>query len=229
MLQEDLLHNALQLLLQRDRLGLWEIARERVNGYPCYSLVGSDGTDLLWHAGSCWIVGNREDKGSNVGGMLAYDGALRPDRLTQGVSWAVMGLAKDWVSAPLVACLTGAKLDFELGSASHTVALVGATPLGRGSDGFLGVFDLLPQRINALPAYRMKGEGSRTDVCELLKESAYVTEGVNDAQISAVASGTLDRLHQEADPCVRYDAERKLWIYLDGARSEASFETATPD
>ena len=53
-----------------------------------------------------------------------------------------------------------------------------------------------------------------------------MTDGVNDAQISAVASGTLDRLHQEADPCVRYDTERKLWIYLHGARSEASFDVA---
>ena len=102
---------------------------------------------------------------------------------------------------------------------------------GKARDHFL----LVPERPNAATllslvrdaAARLPGgEGSRTDVCELLKESAYVTDGVNDAQISAVASGTLDRLHQEADPCVRYDAERKLWIYLHGARSEASFDVA---
>ena len=67
------------------------------------------------------------------------------------------------------------------------------------------------------------GEGSRTDVCELLKESAYITDGANDAQVSTVVSGALDRLHYEGDPCVRFDAERKLWIYLHGSRTEASF------
>ena len=30
------------------------------------------------------------------------------------------------------------------------------------------------------------GEGSRADVCELLKESQFVIDGVNDAQISQV-------------------------------------------
>ena len=34
---------------------------------------------MLWHAGSCWIVGNRSDLGSKIGGLLAYDGALRPE------------------------------------------------------------------------------------------------------------------------------------------------------
>ena len=67
------------------------------------------------------------------------------------------------------------------------------------------------------------GEGSRTDVCELLKESAHVISSVNDAQITSAASGALDRLQSEADPPVRYDAERKLWIYLHGSRSEADF------
>ena len=28
----------------------------------------------------------------------------------------------------------------------------------------------------------------------------------------------MDRLHYEPDPCVRYDAERKLWVYMHRAR-----------
>jgi len=67
------------------------------------------------------------------------------------------------------------------------------------------------------------GEGSRTDVCELLKESTFVIDGANDAQISTVASGALDRLQSEQDACVRYDGERKLWIYLHGNRALDSF------
>lgn len=27
-------------------------------------------------------------------------------------------------------------------------------------------------------------------------------------------SGALDRLHYEDDPCVKYDSEKKVWIYL---------------
>jgi len=67
------------------------------------------------------------------------------------------------------------------------------------------------------------GEGSRADVCELLKESQYLIGGVNDAQISQVASGALDRLHQEQDPCVTYESERKVWIYLHADRQASDF------
>ena len=70
------------------------------------------------------------------------------------------------------------------------------------------------------------GEGSRADVCELLKESRYVNNGANDTQISTVASGALDRLQSETDPCCRYDGERKLWIYLHAHRPTDSFAPA---
>ena len=70
------------------------------------------------------------------------------------------------------------------------------------------------------------GEGTRTDVCELLKESAFIMDGVNDSQISTVASGALDRLHYETDPPVRYDGERKLWIYLHGQRNPGDWSPA---
>jgi hypothetical protein len=36
-------------------------------------------------------------------------------------------------------------------------------------------------------------------------------------------SGALDRLHYEKDPCVRYDAPRKVWIYLHRGRTEEDF------
>lgn len=32
-------------------------------------------------------------------------------------------------------------------------------------------------------------------------------------------SGALDRLHYEDDPCVKYDSERKLWLYLHKNRT----------
>ncbi|KOO23028.1 hypothetical protein Ctob_001031 [Chrysochromulina tobinii] len=115
-----------------------------------------------------------------------------------------------------------------------TVAPVGRKAGGKAREHFLlqperpaaaTLLALVRDAVARLPG----GEGSRTDVCELLKESHYITDGANDAQISTVASGALDRLHYEADPCCRYDSERKLWVYLHGDRSVASFvKSPTP-
>ena len=66
------------------------------------------------------------------------------------------------------------------------------------------------------------GEGSRTDVCELLKESAHVISSVNDAQITSAASRASTGSGRSW-PARAGDAERKLWIYLHGSRSEADF------
>ncbi|GFS69879.1 nuclear factor related to kappa-B-binding protein [Trichonephila clavipes] len=43
-------------------------------------------------------------------------------------------------------------------------------------------------------------------------------------KIHTVVSGALDRLHYEKDPCVKYDVNRKLWIYLHRHRTEEEFE-----
>lgn len=68
------------------------------------------------------------------------------------------------------------------------------------------------------------GEGTRGDICELLKDSQFLAPGVSDAQLNVVVSGALDRLHSEKDPCVKYDVNRKLWIYLHRNRTENEFE-----
>jgi len=64
------------------------------------------------------------------------------------------------------------------------------------------------------------GEGTRADICELLKESQYINETIPDDKLSTVVSGALDRLHYEDDPCVKYDSDKKLWIYLHKDRTE---------
>lgn len=66
--------------------------------------------------------------------------------------------------------------------------------------------------------------GTRADVCILLRDSQYIVEDVSDTQLSQVVSGALDRLHYERDPCVQYDADRKLWVYLHADREEEDFE-----
>ena len=45
------------------------------------------------------------------------------------------------------------------------------------------------------------GVGTRADICELLKDSQYITENLTDSQINSIVSGALDRLHYEKDPC----------------------------
>lgn len=74
------------------------------------------------------------------------------------------------------------------------------------------------------------GEGTRADICQLLKDSQYIrdqgdADGGHDKEgyLHSVVSGALDRLHYEADPCVRYYPRRKEWLYLHRARSESEF------
>ncbi|XP_078178807.1 uncharacterized protein LOC144573019 [Carex rostrata] len=74
-------------------------------------------------------------------------------------------------------------------------------------------------------AARLPGSiGTRADVCTLLRDSQYIVENVEDAQVNQVVSGALDRLHYERDPCVQFDADRKLWVYLHRDREEEDFE-----
>ena len=61
--------------------------------------------------------------------------------------------------------------------------------------------------------------GTRADICELIKDSAYAVDNIPENQLNSIVSGALDRLHYEKDPCVKYDAEKKLWIYLHKNRS----------
>ncbi|XP_069080578.1 nuclear factor related to kappa-B-binding protein isoform X1 [Pleurodeles waltl] len=68
------------------------------------------------------------------------------------------------------------------------------------------------------------GEGTRAEICELLKDSQFLAPDVTSAQVNTVVSGALDRLHYEKDPCVKYDIGRKLWIYLHRDRTEEEFE-----
>lgn len=71
------------------------------------------------------------------------------------------------------------------------------------------------------------GEGTRADICTLLKDSQYIQEEIftkdKEGNLNSVVSGALDRLHYENDPCVRYYPKRKEWLYLHRARSESEF------
>ncbi|GMH12326.1 hypothetical protein Nepgr_014167 [Nepenthes gracilis] len=74
-------------------------------------------------------------------------------------------------------------------------------------------------------AARLPGSvGTRADVCALIRDSQYIVGDISDAQVNQVVSGALDRLHYERDPCVQFDGERKLWVYLHREREEEDFE-----
>ncbi|PSR98216.1 Nuclear factor related to kappa-B-binding protein [Actinidia chinensis var. chinensis] len=75
-------------------------------------------------------------------------------------------------------------------------------------------------------AARLPGSiGTRADVCTLVRDSQYIVDEISDLQVNQVVSGALDRLHYELDPCVKYDRDRHLWVYLHGEREEEDFES----
>ncbi|KAK2647663.1 hypothetical protein Ddye_015152 [Dipteronia dyeriana] len=68
------------------------------------------------------------------------------------------------------------------------------------------------------------GMGTRPDVSILMRDSQYIIQDFSDKQINEVASRSLDRLHYAKDPCIRYDADLKFWVYLHGEKEEDDFE-----
>lgn len=66
------------------------------------------------------------------------------------------------------------------------------------------------------------GEGTKIEICQLLRESQYIAPN-SEASLLAAVSGALDRLHNEKDPSVKFDSTRKLWVYLHRNRSMRDF------
>ncbi|XP_016960587.1 nuclear factor related to kappa-B-binding protein [Drosophila biarmipes] len=85
---------------------------------------------------------------------------------------------------------------------------------------FVTILTLVRDATARLP----NGEGTRSEISELLKCSQYVSPQAADNVLQTIVSGALDRMHGGQDPCVKYDARRKIWIYLHRNRSEAEFE-----
>lgn len=80
--------------------------------------------------------------------------------------------------------------------------------------GYLTLLSLTRDAAARLP----DGVGTRADICQLVRDSQYIVESASDTQVSNLVSGALDRLHYEKDPCVKYDTDRKLWLYLHKGR-----------
>lgn len=85
---------------------------------------------------------------------------------------------------------------------------------------FVTILSLVRDAAARLP----NGEGTRSEICELLKSSQYISSTAPDNLLQSVVSGALDRMHTQWDPCVKYDQKRKIWIYLHRNRTEEDFE-----
>ncbi|CAK9170200.1 unnamed protein product [Ilex paraguariensis] len=105
----------------------------------------------------------------------------------------------------------------------------GGKPTSKARDHFMLKRDR-PPHVTVLcivrdAAARLPGSiGTRADVCILIRDSQFIVEDVSDTQVNQVVSGALDRLHYERDPCVQFDGDRKLWVYLHRDREEEDFD-----
>ncbi|KAI3945004.1 hypothetical protein MKW92_010251 [Papaver armeniacum] len=105
----------------------------------------------------------------------------------------------------------------------------GGKPTSKARDHFMLKIDRPPHvtilcLVRDAAARLPGGIGTRADVCTLIRDSQYVVEDVGDAQVNQVVSGALDRLHYERDPCVLFDGDRKLWVYMHRNREEEDFD-----
>lgn len=96
----------------------------------------------------------------------------------------------------------------------------GHTMLSADRPNFVTILSLVRDAAARLP----NGEGTRAEICELLKSSQYISSSAPDNILQSVVSGALDRMHTQWDPCVKYDPKKKIWIYLHRNRTEEDFE-----
>lgn len=108
---------------------------------------------------------------------------------------------------------------------THTPAMAkarGHTMLTADRPHYVTILTLVRDATARLP----NGEGTRAEICELLKSSQYICPTASEVVLQTIVSGALDRMHADDDPCVRYDSKRKIWIYLHRNRSEMELERA---
>ncbi|KAK9512387.1 hypothetical protein O3M35_000828 [Rhynocoris fuscipes] len=85
---------------------------------------------------------------------------------------------------------------------------------------YVTILELVRDAVARLP----NAQGTRADIVTLLKDSQYLATDAAESVLSSVVSGALDKLHCEHDPCVRFDTQKKLWVYLHKGRTAEEFE-----
>ncbi|XP_063933266.1 nuclear factor related to kappa-B-binding protein-like isoform X2 [Zophobas morio] len=84
----------------------------------------------------------------------------------------------------------------------------------------VSLLSLVRDAVSRLP----NGQGTRDDIITLLKDSQYLNPNLTEEQCSTLVSCALDRLHAEADPCVKYDSQEKVWVNLHHNRTAEMME-----
>jgi len=79
----------------------------------------------------------------------------------------------------------------------------------------VSLLTLVRDAVSRLP----NGEGTRSDIVELLRDSQYLVPDVETSALTTTVSGALDRLQNDQDAPVKYDNNRKIWIYLHRAKT----------
>ena len=77
------------------------------------------------------------------------------------------------------------------------------------------LLSLVRDAVSRLP----RGEGTRSDILELLRDSQYLVPDTDLVNMTNSVSGALDRLQNDADAPVKYDSNRKIWIYMHRAKT----------
>lgn len=86
---------------------------------------------------------------------------------------------------------------------------------------FITTTALVRDAISRLP----NGEGTRSEIGELLKSSQYVLPHIFDTALQSIVESALNILCSEnEDRCVRFDIKRKVWVYLHRNRSMEEFD-----
>ena len=87
------------------------------------------------------------------------------------------------------------------------------------------ILSLVRDAVSRLP----NGEGTRADIVELLQDSQFLQPNIETASLTSTVSGALDRLQNETDAPVKYDNNRKIWVYLHRARTLQELSVAPED
>ena len=87
------------------------------------------------------------------------------------------------------------------------------------------ILSLVRDAVSRLP----NGEGTRADIVELLQDSQFLSDNIETASLTSTVSGALDRLQNETDAPVKYDNNRKIWVYLHRARTLQELALAPED
>ena len=85
------------------------------------------------------------------------------------------------------------------------------------------ILTLVRDAVSRLP----NGEGTRTDIIELLKDSQFLVSDLDSGSLTTTVSGALDRLQNEPDASVRFDSNKKIWVYLHRDRTAEDFMTSS--